>query len=177
MTTWESIRKRSEDIREQLGQISNQLKVSIPAREIEERLAQVADLAAAFSDCQECDRSEWSPLEHSPLLTAKILFHLDRCEELLRDLDKPERGEERRSNEPEALLYPSLGEAILCRIFALLVYFRARFLRYDADYQAPTFREIFYLRSPSWLEPLTRMVLPRKRAEWSYHRKTDVSDH
>lgn len=176
MKTLKTIRKRSEDIGKRLSNMSGERADSMYIREIEERIEQVALLSSAFPGCQESDGLECSPMECSPFLTAKILFHLDRCEEIIIGLDKSGFGMNREKAEPEELLYPSIGEAIWGRIFAFLVYIRARVGQYEADCQCPTVREILYLKSPFWLAPLVRILLPRKRPRRSYYPHTDALD-
>lgn len=176
MTTLKSIRTRSEDINKRLSRVSIERADSISIREIKERLEQIAQLSAAFPECQGSAGLEWSPMEFSPFLTAKVLFHLDRCEELIIELDKTGSGMSGEKADPEVLLYPSIGEAIWGRIFALLVCFRAWVGQYEAECQCPTVREILYLKSPLWLEPLMRILLPRKRPRRSYYPHTDAQD-
>jgi len=167
MTTHSFIDKRTKNIRKRLEHLTLAIQTPSGLTEIEERLVQVDDLVAAMPSCVEPSGAECHLLEHFPFLTTKILFHLDCCEELLNHLEQAMPGLSEKNATPETFLYPSVGETIVCRLFTVLIHLRARLFGYEVNPESPTLREILYLKSPFWLEPFLRRLLPKRRPKWS----------
>jgi hypothetical protein len=141
------------------------------SKEIMQNIINIHNLMADQHSIKEPGGNANHPLGWAPHLTTKILYYLDRCEVLLRNMEDCDGEPRKNIIDPEHLLYPTISETILRRIFSVLLYIRGRILKYSVDYDHPTFREILYLKSPIWLEPFIRQILPKRRWRWSYSLK------
>lgn len=135
------------------------------------RITQFID-TRRFNPDSDCDIFAGTGTEQMEVL--RMLFHLDRCEQFLDRGGQPEKIR-RQELDPEELLYPSIGVTILRRFLAGLLYVRGRWLRCSAKYDHPTLREIIYWKSPAWLVPCLRIILPNKRPDWSHQENAEKS--
>lgn len=164
MTEPNAIQQRVKNIRNQLRHFAASPLVFSVVEEVEKHLAKIISIEARALDTQEQEshQAKCHPLGPDPFLTAKMLFHLDRCEELLKVLDGNASQLGDKTNTRERLLYPTMGEAIILRLFSFLVHIRGCLLGYETNCQSPTLREMLYLKGPYWLEPFLRRFLPNK---------------
>ena len=143
------------------------------------------ELAEAEKLCREADRllperertSEASghrshPLGQTPFLNTKILFLLNRAEQLLESADATNSSLfNGRPVSSENLIYPSIKDSVARTVIAWLVHRKGLRDRRTALYDQPTLIEVLYLRVPSYLEPIVRRLLPKKRHMWEFRPK------
>ena len=177
MQSEDAIRQRLEKANCRTANFPKADPLPLELSEVREIVCEVQRLLEERSCEQEPGGDESHPLGYMPHLTSRILFKLDRCEELLDSLESKQQENYEKIGDPESLLYPSVADTIWRRLFAILLYLRGYSTKCAVDYNQPTLREILYLKSPFWLEPITRTILPRKRPRWSYYPKTDASDN
>jgi len=177
MQSEDSIRHRLENVICRVDNLYNNDPVSFELPEIRQCISEVQRLFRERSCKRGSGEDTSHPFGHKPHLTSRILFNLDRCEELLDSLESNQQEIYEKSRDPESLLYPSVADTIWRRIFAILLYFRGCITKCAVDYNQPTLREILYLKSPFWLDPLIRKILPRKRPRWSHYPKADATDN
>ena len=113
--------------------------------------------------------SDAHPLGCHPFKAADLLYHLDRCEELIHALMDDNPPSINASSPVRTLLYPTIAEAILGFIFAIVSNLKGRLYRYRVKCDSPSLREIMFLYCPRGVEPVVRRLLPRKRPDWSYN--------
>ncbi|MFH0825002.1 MAG: hypothetical protein V2B18_19795 [Pseudomonadota bacterium] len=156
--------KRLSDLQERLARLEPEPADSSRLSNVRDLLTQAEELHRSCLCPDESNGCAAHPLGSRPFITAKILFALDRAEDLLNGLLDPEpRPAESRAVNPVDLLYPSIGEAMLQRFFCFVSRLRGRLLGYRVDCRGPYVREYLYLKSPIILSPLFRRLLPSRR--------------
>jgi hypothetical protein len=112
--------------------------------------------------------SDSHPLGKNPLATVHVQFHLNRCQDLLLRFESSSVSLSEKPLKTTRLLYPTIAETLRMRVFAVLIYWRARIVKYPACYDTPMLRELLYLKSPFWLSPILKIVLPKRRRQWHH---------
>jgi len=172
-----TILRRLENTQKRLKNIDSADSTAALVAEVNDRISILIGYKDTEVDNQSLDGWENIKLGNTPLLTAKIIYQLDRCEDLLNYLEEDHTRITSKRKVSNNLLYPTIGEAIVGRLFAALVYFRGRIFNYEVKCNSPTLREILYLKCPFWLEPFARWILPKRRPEWSYRPKIKIFFH
>ncbi|MFH2046100.1 MAG: hypothetical protein ABIK92_13235 [Pseudomonadota bacterium] len=96
----------------------------------------------------------------SPLSLELIMFNLDRCEELLLySFSINHYGGEKLTCKD--WLYPTLWESVIEYFFSRIVNIRGHLLGYKTGSDTFGIRNVLYVKSPFWLEPIMRQFLPK----------------
>ena len=162
MTLIDIIRSRKIAIKEALNNSSIFSESSLWIIEIQERFSLLEDLEASLAKEFQKDGSDSENLALDSSLCTWIQFHLDRCEALL-ESHAQYSSDKLLKDHTNDLLYARLPEILLSKVFAFLLRIRGRILSYETNFECLKLREYIYLKSPFWLEPLLRWMLPEDK--------------
>lgn len=147
----DSIKHRIEQIRQQIKNIDfSQIDVCV-CNEINMRV----NMAGRMLE-EEMKNSKSSD---SSLILELVMFNLDRCEELLHSFSINHHSAKKMTCKD--WLYPTLWESVIEYFFSRIVNIRGHFLGYKTGSDTFGIRNVLYIKSPSWLEPILRRFLPK----------------
>ena len=144
MDIGDHLRARVADFSERLSELRR--VESVPGRfaEAVDRLALVQSLWENMPKMIDREGHISHPFSEAPFLSSMIWFHLDRCEELLKETENIPSWKKNRSENAGWSIYPSIGAAFLRAFFNFLIYVRGRLLGYQPYQDQINLWEILY---------------------------------
>ncbi len=112
------------------------------------------------------------PLGETPFLNTKILYLLNRAEQLL-DVSEGRTSSlvNGRTASSEDLIFPSVRDSVARKVFAWVLCRKGLWNGISVMYDHPGPFEALYLKVPRFLEPFARKLLPKKRRIWAYRQR------
>ncbi len=152
MSLRETLEKRADELRNALEKLPNGSRAS--AHKIREHLESVDALLLQGLQHDSGDPHPVGPMGTDAFLVTRILYKLERCENLLRLLEEPRKDSQHTTDVCGQFVFPTIRQGMLFSFFRIVLSLRGQ-IRKNADAcDWPRFGEVLSMRLPYWVAEL-----------------------